>query len=54
LPILYMHGDGHVWDMDSNMYNGLYMTSIQVDQGGLAPPVRVTVGEGPDYFTFER
>lgn len=41
-PVLFIHGDGHVW-----LYNESYlvpnMIRVQVDKGGIADPLEVTV-----------
>jgi hypothetical protein len=51
LPIMYLHGDGHDWDMDDRIRNQLDWDSfidIQVDQGALADPLIVEVATNPD------
>ena len=52
-PILLMHGDGHRWvyDRPFRMRN---IWRVQVDQGGIAPPVVVRVTELAEPFQFER
>lgn len=43
VPALYVHGSGHTWDLE-RPFNGIdNYWRIQVDQGGHAPPVKVTV-----------
>jgi hypothetical protein len=55
-PILYIHGDGHRWIKDRPF--GLdNITRVQIDQGGIAPPLLITVQEAPvdgEIFSFER
>lgn len=46
LPVLYLHGDGHDWDVDVKLSHQLHwkhFRDIQVDQGGLADPIIVDV-----------
>jgi len=46
LPVVYLHGDGHNWDVDTKLSHQLHwkhFRDIQVDQGGLADPVIVDV-----------
>jgi hypothetical protein len=46
IPVLYMHGDGHKWDIDTKLSHQLHWKhyrDIQVDQGGLADPVIVDI-----------
>jgi len=46
LPVLYLHGDGHKWDVDTKLSHQLHwkhFRDIQVDQGGVADPVIVDV-----------
>lgn len=46
LPVLYLHGDGHKWDVDTKFSHQLHwkhFRDIQVDQGGLADPIIVDV-----------
>jgi hypothetical protein len=46
LPVLYLHGDGHDWDVDKKLSHQLkwkHYVDIQVDQGGMAPPVIVDI-----------
>lgn len=53
-PILYIHGDGHTWKKD-RPFKADNILRVQVDAGGKAPPVRVTVTEDPaNPFTFDR
>ncbi len=54
-PVLYLQGDGHVWLRDQPFENALNVTRVQVDQGGKAPPITVTVtGEAKEPFRFDR
>jgi hypothetical protein len=46
LPVVYLHGDGHNWDVDTKFSHQLHwqhFRDIQVDQGGLADPVIVDI-----------
>jgi len=46
LPVVYLHGDGHKWDVDTKLSHQLHWKNyydIQVDQGGLADPVIVDI-----------
>ena len=53
-PILYLHGDGHRWIRD-NPFEAKNILRVQVDQGGIASPVKVIVGEDDESpFVFER
>ena len=53
-PILYLHGDGHFWSTN-RPWPERNILRVQVDRGGIAPPVEVTVSESAaDAFTFER
>lgn len=54
LPILYLHGDGHRWDVDLRLTNELIwpgFRNIQVDQGAYADPCIVEVAEVVDGAT---
>ena len=54
VPLLYLHGDGHRWIQDKSLGTDL-ITRVQVDQGGIAPPVKVTVTHDPNEpFIFDR
>ena len=44
-PVLYLHGDGHRWIHD-RPFPAKNILRIQVDQGGTAPPLKVTVTDG--------
>ena len=53
-PVLLMHGDGHTWIHD-RPFDAKNILRVQVDQGRLGPPVRVTVTDDPDEpFRFDR
>ena len=53
-PILYLHGDGHRWIKDSP-FEAKNILRVQVDQGGIASPVKVIVGQDKEHpFVFER
>ena len=53
-PILYLHGDGHRWIQD-RPFAAKNIVRIQVDQGGIAPPVQVTVTNDATLpFVFDR
>lgn len=53
-PVLYMHGDGHHWIHD-RPFASENILRVQVDQGGIAPPAKVTVTEHPTKpFVFDR
>ncbi len=41
-PILYLHGDGHKWIYD-RPFAAKNILRIEVDQGGIAPPLKVTI-----------
>ncbi|MFP6659650.1 MAG: hypothetical protein VB853_15810 [Pirellulales bacterium] len=53
-PILYLHGDGHRWLRD-RPFVAKNILRIQVDQGGIAPPLKVTVtNHATEPFVFDR
>ncbi len=53
-PLLYLHGDGHRWLQD-RPFAAQNILRVQVDQGGIAPPVKVTVTDHPtEPFEFDR
>ncbi|WP_339730529.1 hypothetical protein [uncultured Gimesia sp.] len=53
-PILYIHGDGHVWIYD-RPFAAKNILRVEVDQGGIAPPLKVTVtGDKTNPFQFDR
>ena len=46
IPVLYLHGDGHDWRIDTKFSHQLhwkYYHDVQVDQGGLADPCLVEI-----------
>jgi hypothetical protein len=46
IPVIYLHGDGHNWDVDTKFSHQLHwkhFRDIQVDQGGLADPIIVDI-----------
>ena len=53
-PILYLHGDGHRWIYD-RPFDAKNILRVQVDQGGIAPPLKITVTNDPEEpFQFDR
>ena len=53
-PILYLHGDGHRWILD-HPFEAKNILRVQVDQGGAAPPLQVTVTDHEtEPFQFDR
>jgi hypothetical protein len=53
-PILYIHGDGHVWIHD-RPFAAENILRVQVDKGGIAPPVQLIVTDHPtEPFHFDR
>lgn len=42
-PILYLHGDGHKWTHDRPFFPAQNVLRVQVDQGGIAAPLKVTI-----------
>lgn len=53
-PILYLHGDGHRW-MHDHPFEAKNILRVQVDQGGIAPPLKVIVTNDPTKpFVFDR
>ncbi|MCA9005204.1 MAG: hypothetical protein KDA70_07995 [Planctomycetaceae bacterium] len=53
-PVLYIHGDGHTWIYD-RPFAAKNLLRVQVDQGGIAPPLKVTVTDNStDPFQFDR
>ncbi len=53
-PMLYLHGDGHAWKQDQP-WKARNLWRVQVDRGGIAPPVQVTVTvANDDPFVFDR
>ncbi|MEW5847837.1 MAG: metallophosphoesterase [Myxococcota bacterium] len=53
-PVLYVHGDGHEW-IDDQPFPPDNMWRVQVERGGDAPPVVVTVTDNPEQpFIYDR
>lgn len=53
-PILYLHGDGHRWIHD-RPFPATNILRVQVDQGGIASPLKVTVSkDAAEPFQFDR
>ncbi len=53
-PVLYLHADGHVWQVEK-AWRAPNLWRVQTDQVRLNPPVLVTVTEDPNNpFTFDR
>ena len=53
-PVLYLHGDGHKWKHD-HPFEAKNILRVQVDQGGSAPPLKVTVTDDSSKpFQFDR
>ncbi len=53
-PVLYLHGDGHVWIYD-RPFAASNILRVQVDQGGKAPPLKVTIhDDSSEPFQFDR
>jgi hypothetical protein len=53
-PILYLQGDGHRWIHD-RPFAAKNILRLQVDQGGIAPPLQVRVTNDPaNPFQFDR
>ncbi len=53
-PFLYLHGDGHRWVRDTP-FRAKNIQRVEVDQGGIAPPLKVTVTDDPEQpFVFDR
>ena len=53
-PVLYIHGDGHVWNHEPG-WRAPNILRVQVDAVPTAPPVQVTVTLDPDEpFRFDR
>ena len=53
-PILYLHGDGHRWIHD-RPFAAKNILRVQVDQGGIAPPLLVTItDDATEPFRFDR
>lgn len=54
IPLLYIHGNGHEYDF-YKPFGRDNMAALQVDQGKIAPPLKVTVDFDRDFpFRFDR
>jgi hypothetical protein len=51
-PVLYLHADGHVWQVQKK-WRAPNLTRVQTDMMGTAPPVLVTVTDDAT-FLFDR
>jgi len=51
-PVLYLHADGHVWQVQK-AWRAPNLTRVQTDMIGIAPPVLVTVTDDAA-FVFDR
>lgn len=53
-PLLYLHGDGHRWQY-VEQWQAENITRVQVDQGGIALPLQITVSaKSEKIFQFNR
>lgn len=53
-PVLYLHGDGHRWIYD-HPFAAQNILRVQVDQGSIAPPLKVMITNDPNEpFQFDR
>jgi len=53
-PVLYLHGDGHRW-YQRHPWKAENLQDVQVDQGGIAPPVTIAVTDDDSQpFVFDR
>lgn len=53
-PIIYLHGDGHRWIYD-RPFESKNILRVQIDQGAIAPPIKVTVTDDPqEPFVIDR
>lgn len=48
IPILYLHGDGHEWEVEEDYRDMENFYRIQVDNGNDAPPIRVRIQKGTE------
>merc|ERR1712150_364089 len=46
IPIIYIHGDGHEYEVENSFRDIPNFTRIQVDMGDIAPPIRVRIEKG--------
>ncbi len=54
-PVLYLHADGHVWQVHKGWRRTPNLLRVQTDMVGAAPPVLVTVTDDADTpFVFDR
>ena len=62
VPVVYIHVNGHKWKISQPHISYEHFWQVQVDQGGYAPPIKVTVGgtrgaevmqENDDQFLFD-
>ncbi len=54
-PVLYLHADGHVWQVHKGWRKTPNLLRVQTDMVGAAPPVLVTVTDDADNpFVFDR
>ena len=51
-PVLYLHADGHVWELEKG-WRAPNLWRVQTDQLGRNPPVQVTVTDDPNEPPFE-
>lgn len=56
VPTLFIHGDGHVWQHEKQAFGVPNLLRVQVDRGGIAPPVRVefSAAAAAEPFVFDR
>lgn len=58
IPVMYIHGDGHRWQIDtyfSIQVGWMKYVDVQIDNGFKSPPLRIEVqGEGEAPFTVEK
>lgn len=53
-PVLFIHGDGHLW-LHDDPWQVPNLIRVQVDKGGIADPLQVTIsGNKTKTFKFER
>lgn len=53
-PVLYLHADGHVWQLEKS-WRAPNLWRVQTDMVGNNPPVQMTVTEDASVpFTFDR
>lgn len=56
IPTFYINGDAHKWDLDAPAFRSSpYLARLTIDEGGSAPPVRITVTSDDDrIFVIDR